>query len=128
MLPRGQVVSKVWDYIRKHNLQNPADKREILADDKLKKVFGRDKCTMFEMNKYLGAAPEAEPRHPPSGGAPFAFVRLAQVAWRCWPPGLRVIPPDRYDGGPLPRSLWSGCRRATPASNGSAGFVRRPAA
>ena len=53
MLPRGQVVSKVWDYIRKHNLQNPADKREILADDKLKKVFGRDKCTMFEMNKYL---------------------------------------------------------------------------
>ncbi len=53
MLPRGQVVSKVWDYIRKHNLQNPADKREILADAKLKKVFGRDKCTMFEMNKYL---------------------------------------------------------------------------
>ncbi len=53
MLPRGQVVSKVWDYIRKHNLQNPADKREILADEKLKKVFGRDKCTMFEMNKYL---------------------------------------------------------------------------
>jgi chromatin remodeling complex protein RSC6 len=53
MLPRGQVVSKVWDYIRTHNLQNPADKREILADEKLKKVFGRDKCTMFEMNKYL---------------------------------------------------------------------------
>ena len=53
MLPRGQVVSKVWEYIRKHNLQNPADKREILADAKLKKVFGRDKCTMFEMNKYL---------------------------------------------------------------------------
>jgi len=53
MLSRGEVVSKVWEYIRKHNLQNPADKREILADDKLKKVFGRDKCTMFEMNKYL---------------------------------------------------------------------------
>lgn len=53
MLPRGQVVSKVWDYIRAHNLQNPADKREILADDKLKKVFGKDKATMFEMNKYL---------------------------------------------------------------------------
>ena len=53
MLSRGEVVSKVWDYIRKHNLQNPADKREILADANLKKVFGRDKCTMFEMNKYL---------------------------------------------------------------------------
>ena len=52
-ISRGQVVSKVWDYIRTHNLQNPADKREILADAKLAKVFGRDKCTMFEMNKYL---------------------------------------------------------------------------
>ena len=52
-IARGQVVSKVWDYIRAHKLQNPADKREILADAKLKAVFGRDKCTMFEMNKYL---------------------------------------------------------------------------
>ena len=53
MLSRGDVVKNVWEYIRANNLQNPADKREILADAKLKKVFGRDKCTMFEMNKYL---------------------------------------------------------------------------
>ncbi|MBV8687386.1 MAG: hypothetical protein JOZ90_13065 [Alphaproteobacteria bacterium] len=52
-LPRSQVVSKVWDHIRKNNLQNPQNKREILADDKLKKVFGTDKCSMFEMNKHL---------------------------------------------------------------------------
>jgi upstream activation factor subunit UAF30 len=52
-LPRTEVVSKVWEYIRKHKLQNAANKREILADDKLKAVFGRDKVTMFEMNKYL---------------------------------------------------------------------------
>ncbi len=52
-LPRSQVVSKVWDHIKKNNLQNPANKREILADDKLKKVFGVDKCSMFEMNKHL---------------------------------------------------------------------------
>ena len=52
-LPRSEVVSKVWDHIRKNNLQNPNNKREILADDKLKKVFGVDKCTMFEMNKHL---------------------------------------------------------------------------
>ena len=52
-LPRSQVISKVWDHIKKNNLQNPANKREILADDKLKKVFGTDKCTMFEMNKYI---------------------------------------------------------------------------
>ena len=54
-LPRGEVVSKVWDYIKKHNLQNPENKREIVADDKLKTVFGKDKCTMFEMNKHLAA-------------------------------------------------------------------------
>ena len=52
-LPRSEVVSKIWDHIRKNNLQNPNNKREILADDKLKKVFGVDKCTMFEMNKHL---------------------------------------------------------------------------
>lgn len=52
-LPRSQVISKVWDHIKKNNLQNPANKREILADDKLKKVFGTDKCSMFEMNKHI---------------------------------------------------------------------------
>ena len=53
-LSRGEVVSKIWDYIKKNNLQNPANKREILADAKLKPVFdGKDKVTMFEMNKYL---------------------------------------------------------------------------
>ncbi|MDP1025929.1 SWIB/MDM2 domain-containing protein [Sphingomonas sp. KR1UV-12] len=54
-LPRSEVISKVWDYIKKNNLQNPENKREILADDKLAKVFGKDKATMFEMNKYISA-------------------------------------------------------------------------
>ena len=54
-LPRGEVVSKVWDHIRKNNLQNPENKREIVADAKLKKIFGKDKCSMFEMNKHLAA-------------------------------------------------------------------------
>jgi upstream activation factor subunit UAF30 len=53
LLPRGEVVSKVWEYIKANNLQNPENRREILADDKLRKVFGKDKVTMFEMNKYL---------------------------------------------------------------------------
>ena len=52
-LPRGEVVSKVWDYIKSNNLQNPENRREILADDTLRKVFGKDKVTMFEMNKHL---------------------------------------------------------------------------
>ena len=52
-LPRTAVVSKVWDYIRVHNLQNPENRREILADDPLRQVFGKDKVTMFEMTKLL---------------------------------------------------------------------------
>ena len=53
-IARSDVVSKIWDYIKKNNLQNPQNKREILADDKLKKIFGgKDKVSMFEMNKHL---------------------------------------------------------------------------
>jgi chromatin remodeling complex protein RSC6 len=52
-LPRPEVVSKVWDYIKKNNLQNPENKREIIADDKLQAVFGKKKVTMFEMNKHI---------------------------------------------------------------------------
>lgn len=52
---RPAVVALVWAYIKSNNLQNPANKREILADSKLKGVFGKDKVTMFEMNKYLAA-------------------------------------------------------------------------
>ncbi len=52
-MARGEVVSKVWEYIKAHKLQNPDDGREIIADDKLKKIFGKDKATMFEMNKFL---------------------------------------------------------------------------
>src|SRR3954447_20590399 len=52
-LPRLEVVSKVWDYIKTHKLQDPANKREIMADEKLQAVFGKNRVTMFEMNKHL---------------------------------------------------------------------------
>ena len=52
-LPRGQVVSRIWDYIKRHDLQNPENRREILADEKLEPVFGKKQVTMFEMNKHL---------------------------------------------------------------------------
>ena len=54
-IARGEVVSKMWDYIRKHKLQNPENKREIIADAKLEPIFGKKKVTMFEMNKHLAA-------------------------------------------------------------------------
>lgn len=72
-LPRSQVVSKVWDHIRKNNLQNPRNKREILADDKLKKVFGgKDRVSMFEMNKHLAKHLKeyAEPEPKDDRGSP----------------------------------------------------------
>lgn len=49
---RTQVVKLVWDYIKRNNLQNPEDKREILCDEKMKPIFG-DRVTMFSMNKTL---------------------------------------------------------------------------
>ena len=52
-MARGEVVSKVWEYIKANKLQSPDDGRQILADDKLRKVFGKEKVTMFEMNKLL---------------------------------------------------------------------------
>ena len=55
-LARPQVVTKMWEYIKANNLQNPANKREIVSDDKLRPIFdGRDTVTMFEMNKLLSA-------------------------------------------------------------------------
>lgn len=51
---RSDAVKKLWDYIKANNLQNPANKREIIADAKLKPLFsGKDKVTMFEMNSHL---------------------------------------------------------------------------
>ena len=54
-LPRTEVVKKLWEYIKKHNLQNPSNKRNILADDKLRPIFGKDEVTMFEMTKLVSA-------------------------------------------------------------------------
>lgn len=52
-LPRSEVVSKVWAYIKKHDLQDAKDRRQINGDDKLAKIFGKKSVSMFEMNKHL---------------------------------------------------------------------------
>ncbi len=53
-MPRGQVVKQLWVYIKKHDLQNPKNKRNILADEKLKVLFGgKAEVTMFEMTKLV---------------------------------------------------------------------------
>ena len=55
-LPRTDVTKKIWDYIKKHKLQDSVNRRNINADDKLKAVFGGKKTvSMFEMTKLISA-------------------------------------------------------------------------
>lgn len=51
---RTEAVKLMWDYIKANNLQNPANKRNILADAKLEKVFGKNEVTMFELTGLIG--------------------------------------------------------------------------
>ena len=46
---RGEVMKKLWDYIKAHNLQDPKDKRTIVADDKLRPILGADSVGMFKL-------------------------------------------------------------------------------
>jgi upstream activation factor subunit UAF30 len=53
-MPRSDVVKKLWEYIKKHDLQDPKNKRNINADENLKKVFdGKATVNMFEMTKLV---------------------------------------------------------------------------
>jgi chromatin remodeling complex protein RSC6 len=53
-LPRTDVTKKIWDYIKKHKLQDAVNRRNINADDKLKAVFnGKKTVSMFEMTKLI---------------------------------------------------------------------------
>jgi len=54
-LPRTEIVSKLWVYIKANNLQDASNKRMINADAKLKEVFGKPQVSMFEMAKLIGA-------------------------------------------------------------------------
>jgi len=52
-LPRTEIVKKVWDYIKKNNLQDQKNKRMINADAKLKPLFGKNQISMFELAKIV---------------------------------------------------------------------------
>ena len=53
-LPRTEVISKLWVYIKANDLQEPTNKRLINADAKLKKVFDKPQVSMFEMAGLIG--------------------------------------------------------------------------
>ena len=53
-LPRTEIVSKLWVYIKKNGLQDKKERTKINADETLKAIFdGKKQVTMFEMNKYV---------------------------------------------------------------------------
>mmetsp|Transcript_29114 Transcript_29114/g.35469 ORF Transcript_29114/g.35469 Transcript_29114/m.35469 type:complete len:330 (+) Transcript_29114:226-1215(+) len=54
-MSRPQVVKRMWDYIKEHDLQNPSNKQEIDLDDRMQQVFGVERFTMFKMAKYISA-------------------------------------------------------------------------
>jgi chromatin remodeling complex protein RSC6 len=52
-IPRTEIVKKIWDYIKKNNLQDKKNRRMINADAKLKPIFGKDQISMFELAKIV---------------------------------------------------------------------------
>ncbi|CAH8262253.1 unnamed protein product [Arabidopsis lyrata] len=54
-IARTQALKRIWAYIKEHDLQDPQNKREILCDEKLKKIFeGRDRVGFLEIAKLIG--------------------------------------------------------------------------
>jgi chromatin remodeling complex protein RSC6 len=53
-MPRTEITKKLWGYIKRNNLQDPKERRMIVADDKMKPVFGgKSRVSMFEMTKLV---------------------------------------------------------------------------
>jgi len=52
-MPRTEIVKKIWEYIKKNNLQDKKNRRMINADGKLKPIFGKDQISMFELAKVV---------------------------------------------------------------------------
>ena len=52
-MPRTEVTKKVWDYIKKHKLQDTRNKRQINPDELLSDVVGKKSITMFELTKHI---------------------------------------------------------------------------
>ena len=52
-IPRTEIIKKIWDYIKKNDLQDKKNRRNINADDKLKPLFGKAQISMFELAKVV---------------------------------------------------------------------------
>lgn len=54
-IPRTEIVKKIWDYIKKNNLQDKENRRMINGDAKLKPLFGKNQISMFELAKVVNS-------------------------------------------------------------------------
>lgn len=54
-LTRAELTSRIWEYIKRHNLQNPTNRRMIRADAALRPILGADEVSMFEMTRRVNA-------------------------------------------------------------------------
>ena len=52
---RAECIKQLWAYLKKNNLQDPANKQFFTPDAKMAKVFGKDRMRAFAMSKFLGA-------------------------------------------------------------------------
>ncbi len=52
-LPRTEIIKKIWDYIKKNNMQDKKNRRMINADTKLRPLFGKEQISMFELAKVV---------------------------------------------------------------------------
>jgi chromatin remodeling complex protein RSC6 len=52
-MPRTEIVKKIWEHIKRNNLQDKNNKRMINADAKLRPIFGKDQISMFELAKVV---------------------------------------------------------------------------
>lgn len=68
-MARPKIVQALWAYIHEHELQDPSDKRTILLDERMRRVFQRDSFTMFSMNKYIKRHARKVDDVPPGGWA-----------------------------------------------------------
>lgn len=60
-LPRTEITKKMWDYIKRNELQDPEDGRTIVADDNLRPIFnGKDRVNMLEMTRLMNEHVESE--------------------------------------------------------------------
>src|SRR3546814_1839224 len=62
-VPRTELTTEIWNYIKKHDLQDPEKRRHINADEKLRPLFGKQQVSMFELTKLVSGSPKSSERH-----------------------------------------------------------------